>query len=881
MVSESSRRNDPSASLSRVAVEGRGHHNIMRNMNCFAPLKAWLEGCIPKIHRRLEDAKEAKALSIPEEEENTNSDIWDGFGEGIDESDHNMTNIYSHMHHLENADLGQVDDFLVSQLYKIKVECVDFYLPQLVYASMKEKSAPDLQSFLLMEASTFMGLAIKMHWLYHAIVEDGVELTGKDMHRGATKMEDACETAVLTCDRPLKDSPGDFRGRESKNFAARGRSRTHSMVSLRSTAGFKGEAHRGRSEGSLTVPDRASSISENPVCKSCPNVQENHPSPKSNPPGNLRQIESLERLRVLSRGARNRLVNTLGHVSAVYSDLGDPLICGESLMAQADYADEKNGLRRSDAADWGVLDEDSHYSMEKLLRCDYFKTQNSFVRYLTGLACSLAKMDDRTFELSCSIALLNEWLFEKRAGVAVTTGLYRLMGVSLPLGMPGCAFRKDNVRGHIVKIHDCKVFKTHTRAPFMMVVEIADLEEMVEKGRRGDLRSSRGRCDAASSYIIREMGIEPETLEKEDRPTGALRDELRKALNDVTPDRWCDMFYDGVFREKDELEEAKASTGNVKRSSIGKSLRSFGQKCAKKPSPAKIRKSIWGEPFSVKKERLRRQSVYGNLRSWNCIEIMVKGGDDVRQEVLAGQLVRILQNIFKEAQLPLWLKPYETVAVDSESGLMEMLTDTVSIDCLKREFPDKNLMGIFKMAFGDSKESLARARKNFIQSLAAYSLFSYFLAVRDRHNGNLLLDRQGHLIHIDFGFMLSSAPGNIPFENAPFKLTQEYIEVIGGEDSDEFEYFRTLVIRGFLEARKHKDRLLLPVKMLADSGCTMECLIKGGGPEQTVKDMDGRFYGSLPEEACIQKIVELIDTSVDNWRTIQYDEFQRITNGIM
>ena len=43
-------------------------------------------------------------------------------------------------------------------------------------------------------------------------------------------------------------------------------------------------------------------------------------------------------------------------------------------------------------------------------------------------------------------------------------------------------------------------------------------------------------------------------------------------------------------------------------------------------------------------------------------------------------------------------------------------------------------------------------------------------------------------MHIDFGFMLSNAPGKgLAFEKkVPFKLLSEYIEILGGVDSDMF-----------------------------------------------------------------------------------------------
>jgi phosphatidylinositol 4-kinase len=49
--------------------------------------------------------------------------------------------------------------------------------------------------------------------------------------------------------------------------------------------------------------------------------------------------------------------------------------------------------------------------------------------------------------------------------------------------------------------------------------------------------------------------------------------------------------------------------------------------------------------------------------------------------------------------------------------------------------------------------------KNFIQSLAGYSLITYMLQVKDRHNQNIMIKRDGTVVHIDYGFFLSSMPG--------------------------------------------------------------------------------------------------------------------------
>ena len=44
-----------------------------------------------------------------------------------------------------------------------------------------------------------------------------------------------------------------------------------------------------------------------------------------------------------------------------------------------------------------------------------------------------------------------------------------------------------------------------------------------------------------------------------------------------------------------------------------------------------------------------------------------------------------------------------------------------------------------------------------------------------------MLTKDGRLVHIDFGYMLTTAPGRgIKIETVPFKLTAEFVRILGG-----------------------------------------------------------------------------------------------------
>lgn len=52
-----------------------------------------------------------------------------------------------------------------------------------------------------------------------------------------------------------------------------------------------------------------------------------------------------------------------------------------------------------------------------------------------------------------------------------------------------------------------------------------------------------------------------------------------------------------------------------------------------------------------------------------------------------------LQKIFQDAGLNIYLRPYEIFITSSNSGIIEFIPDSISIDGLKKKFPKNKVNG--------------------------------------------------------------------------------------------------------------------------------------------------------------------------------------------
>lgn len=263
-------------------------------------------------------------------------------------------------------------------------------------------------------------------------------------------------------------------------------------------------------------------------------------------------------------------------------------------------------------------------------------------------------------------------------------------------------------------------------------------------------------------------------------------------------------------------------------------------------------------------------------RTQACI---FKVGDDVRQDMMALQIIEFCKKIFDAQHLDVFLFPYKVIATHPNEGIIEVVPNSQSRDQLGKK-SDGNLYKWFRTKYGaENSPAFQRARDCFIRSLAAYSVVSYILQVKDRHNGNILVDNDGHVVHIDFGFLFDISPGgNLKFERSPFKLTQEMVDILGGTlETEQFGLMLELATKSFLCIREHMDEILVLVELMLGTG--FACF-----KENTMENLRQRFQPELDVAAAAEYFTtRVVFKSFGKFSTLTtwfYDAYQAFENKI-
>lgn len=465
--------------------------------------------------------------------------------------------------------------------------------------------------------------------------------------------------------------------------------------------------------------------------------------------------------------------------------------------------------------------------------------EQAFVQALQNIGSRLTRFptkDVRRTQLHAELSLLNLNLPAR---------------VYLPLNIGGSGDEKVQQTHHVVRIppREAVILNSKDRVPYLIQVEVLDCSDLhtsaLPRKLTLDKRHMRTGSDGQIDPVQEEDAIEAATPAV---PLEAAADSAAES---------------GVLRP-----------GDIRRRLSIASSDPHSRFARESADPSAVRAK---EPWAEKVSRIRRHSPYGHLPNWRLIPVIIKSGDDLRQELLASQLLSLFQTTWQEEMLALWLRPIRILVTSASGGMIEVIGSAVSLH-QTRKSPTDTLASYFSHEYGDStSDRFLTAQKNFVQSLAAYSLFCYFVQVKDRHNGNILIDSEGHVIHIDFGYILSNSPRNLGFENAPFKLTHEFIEVLGGVESDMFKYYKILILQGFIAARKHRERFITLVEIM-ERDSKLPCFVKG---RATVSEFADRFQMTLTEQQLTDHVEQLIQSSIDSMRTVLYDGYQYYTNGIL
>jgi phosphatidylinositol-4,5-bisphosphate 3-kinase len=168
---------------------------------------------------------------------------------------------------------------------------------------------------------------------------------------------------------------------------------------------------------------------------------------------------------------------------------------------------------------------------------------------------------------------------------------------------------------------------------------------------------------------------------------------------------------------------------------------------------------------------------------------MFKVGDDLRQDQLTLQLMKVMESLWRKNGADFHMRCYGVLPTGFEQGFIEVVPNAVTESELQKE--RGTISGVWAtdlftkyLQKHNAEGALGNAKRIFRASSAGYAVATSVLGVADRHPGNIMVQHDGHFFHIDFGHFLGNwkVKYGVKREDGSFHCSPACAQTIGEPD---------------------------------------------------------------------------------------------------
>ena len=254
---------------------------------------------------------------------------------------------------------------------------------------------------------------------------------------------------------------------------------------------------------------------------------------------------------------------------------------------------------------------------------------------------------------------------------------------------------------------------------------------------------------------------------------------------------------------------------------------------------------------------------------------LFKVGDDLRQDQLTLQLLKVMNYLWLKSGLDFKMNCYGVLPTGKNQGFIEVVPNSITESELQQDAG--TLTGVinnkiffnFLLENNPDQNMFMESCKTFKMSSAGYAVSTCILGIADRHPGNIMVQKDGHYFHIDFGHFLGNFKTKYGYkrEDAPFHFSpacQYVIQQIPKDESDpsyENESFEILCGVGLNVLRMNSDLLISLLLLMLGTGIPE---LRKASDINYMKDM---LFLDLTYEQVVQKFSVLIKKSLESTKT--------------